>query len=384
MPNLLSRIYKHNTSLSISAVVLVIKMCLFLWAGLTFDFHTYPQETWLSIWDRWDGRAYKTIAESGYVLTKNLKLDYWAFLSHFPPLYSLVMAVTSRLLGISLENAGILVSLLCAIGASIMLYKLVYLEWRDTRIAWFAVLFFNLYPISYFTLSVYSESLFIFLSIMSFYCLKKGWHLGAGLAAAAAILTRFVGVVFLPVYFLYFFFQWRKSKFQIKNLYPFLISAVGLGIYLFVNKIFFGNYFYFLTEKISFNNTKHFIFPFKETFNDAVAIFSNGHLLNQTFMTYSGWNAFFTVLAVVVTIWGARKMHWIYTAYAAFSILIFASLSWGISNARYTLSVFPIFMALGYSFAHGKKKFLLSGVLVISALGLLYFARIFTSGAWGF
>ncbi len=370
---------KHKTIFLIILAVLAIKIVLFLWSAYSFDFITHPWNNWLNIWDHWDGGVYKTIAQSSYNFV-NIKLDYWAFLSHFPPLYSFAMAVASRLLDISIVNSGILVSLISIIVASVLLYKLIYLEFKSERIAWLAVIFLNLYPISYFTISIYSESLFLLMTIWSFYCLKKENYFLSGLAAAGAILTRFVGIVFIPVYALYFLYSYKKSGFNLKTLYPFLLSLIGLIIYLVINKFYFGSYFFFLTEKLSFNTTKHLMLPFKETYFDLLAVFKNSNFWDRTFMMTRGWNAIFTIFALIITVLGLKKINWIYSAYSFGSILLFASLSWGISNARYTLSVFPIFIVLALT----KNKFLLLATLAVSTFMLLYFTKIYTSGAWAF
>lgn len=290
------------------------------------------------------------------------------------------MAAGSRLLDISLVNAGILVSLASIIVASVLLYKLAYLEFKSEKIAWLAVIFLNLYPTSYFTVSIYSESLFLLMTIGSFYCLKKESYFLSGLAAAGAILTRLVGIVFVPVYALYFLHSYRKSRFNLKTLYPFLLSLAGPIIFLVINKFYFESYFFFLTEELSFNTTKHLMLPFREILFDLLAVFKNSNFWNQTFMITRGWNAIFTLFALIITILGLKKINWIYSAYSLGLILLFASLSWGISNARYTLSVFPIFVVLAFT----KNRILLLATLVISTFMLLYFTKIYTSGAWAF
>lgn len=371
---------KYRIIFLITLVVVAIKTFLFLWAGFHFNFTAHPGNNWVNIWDRWDAGVYKTIATSSYNLI-NIKPDYGSFLSHFLPLYSVIMAMVSWLLTISLTKAGILVSTVSIIAASIMLYKLVYLDFKNERVAWLSVLFLNFYPTSYFTISVYSESLFLLLVITGFYCLRKEYFFISGLAAAGAILTRIVGIVFLPIYALYFFYSYKKHLgFNLKIIYPFLLSLAALVLYFIINKFYYGDYFYFLTEKVSFNTTKHLILPLKETFFDLLAIFKNSNFLNQEFMTTRGWNAIFTLFALVVTAIGIRKINWVYSAYSLSSILIFSSLSWGISNARYTLSAFPIFIVLAFI----KSKILLSVILVVSGFMLLYFTKIFTSGAWAF
>lgn len=266
------------------------------------------------------------------------------------------------------------------LAASVLLYKLTYLEIKNKRIAWLSVIFLNLYPVSYFTMSVYSESLFLLLTISSFYCLKKENYLGSGICGGGAILTRIVGVVFLPVYALYFLYNYKKSGFNIRTLYPFLASFLGLAIHLVINKIYFGSYFYLLTEKLSINSTKHLILPFQETILDLLAVFKDANFWDQSFMMIHGWNAIFTVFALVITLLGIKKINWIYTAYSLGALVLISSLAWGISNARYTLPIFPIFIILAWI----KNKTLIAGSLILSTFMLFYFARIYTSGAWAF
>jgi len=375
MPNIF---LKYRTIFSVTAAVMAIKIFLLLWTGFHFTI-VRPGNNWITIWDRWDAGIYETIATSAYN-SININIVSWAFLSHYTPLYPMAMVVVSRLLQLPLANAGILISLVSIIAASITLYKLAYEEFKSERIAWLSVLFLNLYPTSYFTISVYAESLFLFLTILSFYCLKKKYYLASGLAGAGVILTRIGGVVLLPIYFLYIVYNYKRhSKFNVGFIYPFLLSLLGLGIHIVINKLYYGGYFYFLTS-YDLETAKHLIIPFSQTFIDFFAIFKNSNFANQLFMVTRGWNALFTLFALIVTVIGIRKIKWEYTFYSLASILMFASLSWGISNARYTLSVFPIFIVLALT----KNKILLSIFLVISVSLLLYFTQIFVSGGWAF
>ena len=151
-------------------------------------------------------------------------------------------------------------------------------------------------------------------------------------------------------------------------------------IYMIINKLYFGDYLFFLTEDLSFNTTKQLIFPFKETYLNIIALFQNSNLSNQGFMTARGWNAIFSLYVLVISLIGIWKVKWEYTFYSLSSILIFCSLSWGISNARYAYAVFPMFIILGSM----KNKLLQASILGLFLVLLLYFTRIFTSGSWAF
>jgi len=371
---------KHKTVFIIIFLVVIIKLLLFGWAWLNFNSVTSSENNWLNIWDRWDSGVYKTIATSGYEQTVGMKMDWWAFLSHFPPLYPIMIYIVS-LLGVPIPSSGILVSFLSIIIASVILYELVLLEFKNQQSAVLAVLFLNLFPTSYFTISIYSESLFLLLTIASFYCLRKERFFWAGLLAGGAILTRNVGIVLIPIYFIYSFSAFFKNRRSNLNLLCLcLLPIFAMVIYIGINKFYFGDYFYFLHEKLSFNTTKHFIFPFKETYHDLLAISQNSNLLNESFMTTRGWNAIFVLFAFLVTTLGIRKVKWEYTLYSFSSIFLYSSLSWGISNARYVFATFPMFLVLSSI----ENKWLQVGIMGVFFVMLLYFSKIFTSGAWAF
>lgn len=367
---------KHETILLIVLSVLEIKLCLFLWAYFNFDFNTNYFETPLSIWNRWDGHIYTTIAHTWYNF---IGIDYgsWSFLSNFPPLYSLAMQIIARIFFLSLPVAGVLVSLGSIILASIFLYKLVYLEFKDSKKALLSVLFLNVFPTSYFTMSVYSESLFLLVTILFFYFLKKEKYLFAGFLVSLAVLTRFVGIVLVPIFFWYVI---KKYGYTVKSGYLLLISLLGLGMYFLINKLYFASYFYFFTEKVSFDATKFTIIPFSETITSFLLIFNPKFFMNTNFMMTQGWNAVFTLFAVAMSLLSFKRLPRKYAVFSLLSVMLFASLSWGISNARYTLSVFPIFMTL----ATIKNKYIIAIILILFISGLLYFSELFTRGAWAF
>ncbi|MDP1688970.1 MAG: glycosyltransferase family 39 protein [bacterium] len=370
---------KYSTEARIIAVVLLIKLLIFTWAVFSFNFASNPNEDWISIWDRWDSGSYKAIATSAYLLT-NTKLEDWAFHSHFPPLYPALIYLVS-LFGFTIPFSGVLVSFISNILASLMLYKLAFYEFKDKQIAFSSVLFLNLYPTSYFAVSVYSESLFLFLTISSFYYLRKENYFTAGLFAFGSILTRIVGVVLVPIYFLYFIYNYYQNrKFNFQLFYLCLLPILAVVIYMGINKFYYDDYLFFLNEKISFNTTKHLIVPFKESYDDLIATFKFNNYKNQEFMMTRGWNAIFTFSTLLIIILGIKRMRWEYALFSIASLFLFASLSWGISNARYAFAIFPIFMILG-SF---KNKLLQGGVMGIFLVMLLYFTVIFTSGSWAF
>ena len=85
---------RNNSSLLYSLVAAITaKVFLFFWASNSFDYIINPQNTFWDIWYRWDSLAYITIATGGY-FKGTLAPDYFGFLSHFPPLYSMCISIT--------------------------------------------------------------------------------------------------------------------------------------------------------------------------------------------------------------------------------------------------------------------------------------------------
>lgn len=371
---------KHKTLLLTICVVCVIKLLLIGWAYINYNFAANPSSTWLNLWDRWDSAVYKAIATSSYNQTAGTQPDWWPFLSHFPPLYPLLIHTVSRL-GISVVGSGILVAFVAILLASVLLYKLVILEFRNETSAVLAVLFLNLFPTSYFTVAIYSESLFLLCTIASFYCLRREKFVLAGLFAGCAVLTRNIGIVLVPVYLAHCVYHYvQNRRIDLKRLSLVSTPIIAEAVYMGINKIYYGEYFFFITEKESFWKTKHLIVPLKESYNDFVLIFQHTNVSNEVFMTTRGWNAVFVAFALVITILGVKRVKWDYTLYSVLSILTFASLSWGISNARYVFGMFPIFIVLSSI----ENRWVQGGILGVSAVMLLYFSKVFTGGAWAF
>ena len=135
---------------------------------------------------RWDTAYYYSIATEGY---------HWnpAIFVHenvvFFPLYPLLMRGVGWLLGGSTLLAGLLVSLGAFAGAMALLYRLALLEIGEDY-AWRVVLLISTFPYALFFSAVYTESLFLFLSVGAFYAMRRGYLWRAATLGLAAGLTR--------------------------------------------------------------------------------------------------------------------------------------------------------------------------------------------------
>ncbi|HEY1832967.1 MAG TPA: mannosyltransferase family protein [Solirubrobacteraceae bacterium] len=160
---------------------------------------------------RWDSAWYLVIAHYGY------RPDLGSFTASrdaFFPLYPLGIRSLSWL-GLAPIVAGVLLSL-CALALALYwLHRLTELElrgWRGrggadgTSAARLAVLLVAFAPMGFFLSAVYSESLYLMLSVGLFWFARQGRWLQVGLLGALASATRSTGLVLiLPALLIYLY-----------------------------------------------------------------------------------------------------------------------------------------------------------------------------------
>ena len=135
---------------------------------------------------RWDTAFYYSIATQGYDWNA-------ATFSHqnvvFFPLYPLLMRWGGALVGGHPLLAGAIISLATFAGAVALLYRLAALEMGEAY-AWPVILLVSTFPYALFFSMVYTESLFLLLTVGAFYAMRRG-RLGAvAMCGLSAGLTR--------------------------------------------------------------------------------------------------------------------------------------------------------------------------------------------------
>lgn len=304
-----------------------------------------------------DATRYVDIAQHGYVTQGENAINLV-----FYPLYPLLMRWLGRLT-FSLPLAGVIISQAAYGVASVLLYELILLD-GDKRNAWDGVLLMALYPFSMFAMGVFTEGLFLALSIGCLYALRKRNFLAAGIVGFFAALTRTQGMLLMfPAAYAWVTLRFgpKKEKVRWRDAFLLLIPA-GFGVYLGINGALWGNCFQFLqfeagepwyqsTQWIGANIAQHF----------------------QMGNAYPGlaWIIYFVQIALyffvlAVLAWGAYKKERVaYLLYGGV-YLGFSYLSgWMISGGRYMLCCVPVYIILAKLKDGLPRRFLLAGAAML-------------------
>lgn len=135
----------------------------------------------------WDGTWYAMVADESYTVEHSATAAFF-------PLYPWLMDIGHRLTGLPVETVGWIVSNLAFLGALVMTYKLVRMDFSETVARWTLVAL-AVFPTAFFFSAVYTESLFLFLSVTTLWAARKNDWLLAVLVCFFATLTRSAGIL---------------------------------------------------------------------------------------------------------------------------------------------------------------------------------------------
>lgn len=146
-----------------------------------------PHHT-LSALGNWDGGWYGSIVQHGYAFAA----DGGKYNVAFFPLFPLLSWVLFHA-GLGWPLAGAVVNNLAFLAAALLLYAFAR-DGAGERAARWSVVVACLAPLTLFTAVAYAEGLFLFVSALALWSYRRGWYALAGIAAAAAALTRPFGI----------------------------------------------------------------------------------------------------------------------------------------------------------------------------------------------
>ena len=203
----------------------------------------YLQNPLLWAWGNFDGEHYLFISKYGY------NPHQYYFFPLYPYLVRL-FAVLSRQGLDKYHLLGLVVSHIFFVAGLAGLWKLIKLDY-NIKVAKISLLIILLFPVSFFFVSFYTESLFLALVVWALYFARKKMWVGACILGALASATRIIGLVLIPVFIIEFISQYSNAvckpsyKRIVITFLAFISVSVGLIVYMiFLNHIT-GDFFAF-------------------------------------------------------------------------------------------------------------------------------------------
>lgn len=319
-------------------------------------------------WANFDGVHYLAIAGQGY--TEN---------GRFFPLYPLLIKIATLLFGtpqpfgIEYFIFAFLISNLALLFSLIICYKILRLDYSE-KISLFSLLFILLFPTSFFLGSIYSESIFLLVCLLSFYfARKKLWFL-SGLFGFAASLTRIVGIIMLPVLLIELVMSKEKKK---KNLLSLAVIPLGLISYALYNWLRWGDPLTFLKLQGELNNgrsTTGFIFPLQTIYRYIKMIFSVSPSQFEWWIVLLELGTFIFSCFLLFVMWKKkiRLSYIIFTLLGLFMPVLSGTFS---GLPRYILPLFPLFLTLSLIENKVFQFFYITIGIILSFILLLFFSR---------
>lgn len=312
----------------------------------------------------WDGQHFITVAENGY--TDNIQYAFF-------PGYPLAIRILT-LPGIDYIQAGIVTSFICSFLTVFFLLKLLRLDFKEDICAK-AVFFLFIFPTSFFLLLVYSESLFLFLSVLTFYFARdkkfgKYRYFWAAIFAALASATRLVGVALVASLFIEAYLD--KSKKVAK--WPLFLAPTGLILYCVFLFVKTGNPLYFLVSEENWERI--LVLPGVGLWRSLSYILSNA-VTPSTVVALL--DLFYTSLGLGLALRAFRFLRPSYAVYFLISVLLPVFTPTLGSMQRFLLVIFPIFILISLSSVRVQIMYAFFSIMLLSANIIFYINGLWVS-----
>lgn len=298
----------------------------------------------ISIITSFDGNSYISIAKNGYITEK---------LCAFFPLYPLLIRLLNTIIH-SYEISGFIISNICSFMSLIIINKIIEKDNLHNN------MIFIFSPILIYSMIVYTESIFMFLTLLGYYLYKKEKYILSGIVIGLAILTRNSGIILwgaIGIDMLYRLF--KKKDIKLKNIFIFGFISLLIGIlyplYLYITK---NDFLYFIhIQEIYWMRLKGNIINM--IINDIIII-KKYHRISDVIIFIENWFFFITTLILGIKI---IKKDITSSTYIIISLLAFTATYrninyWStlasISLFRYVLNLFPIYL---YIFDNKNNKY---------------------------
>lgn len=309
-------------------------------------------EAWIDMWARWDSGFYLDIAADGYTYAQG-QMSSVAFFPMYPFLLrTLALGSQNRQL---LTVVGWLVSSVATLLAFHLLYRLTSLDYgREVgrRTVWYLAFF----PTSFFLGMVYTEGLFLLLTVAAFYSARQRCWVVAGILGGLSAATRPIGVLLvLPLAY-----EWhRQGPRRWLSAWPLLLIPLGLVSYMLYLSFAFDSPLRFVQAQTAWGRAA----SVGEMLQRAQDLLSDPQVLARA--SRIGLELVFVVIGVVLLIRLLRDQRPSYALYALYTIGLPLATLQVLSMPRFLIVAFPLFIALAEWL---DRKSIFSLVVMVSGL----------------
>lgn len=330
-------------------------------------------------WDpfaRYDSGWYFGIARYGYEFVEGGRNNL-----AFMPVYPMLMRYVGLALGGGRENiyrAGIIISWISYLLAIVLLYRLAR-RFLPRAAAERTAILASVFPFAFFFGVVYSEALFLLLSLAAFYGFAtQRWWLG-GLAGAFVTATRVNGILILPALAI---LVWQRSERRpgdrVRAYAALALVPVGLGAYSLFTYSLTGSYVEWLYSITRWNYS-----PGGPPWSSLLRVFGSLAVAPYQFLTTEPMAPFDLLNGIVALVFvAAIPLVWkrLGAAYAVFMLAcLWLPLSSGSLEGlgRYCAVLFPFFILVGSVRSQTTQQWILAGFGALYMLCLSLFTNVY-------
>lgn len=315
-----------------------------------------PRLVWM--WANLDGNHYLSIARNGY----------YEFEHGFFPLYPLTIRLITRVTGVPYLLSALTITSVSFLMFLLVLYRLLSLDFKKDSIIQ-TMLWLLVFPVSFYLLAVYNDSMFLFMTVTCFYLARKQrWWL-AGVIGGVGALTRFPGLALFPALLA----EWRLGKRIRRDLIPLILVPLTTLGYLSYIHVWEGNWNLFVTS-MSVWRQDRFVLPFQTAYRYLKILTT----VSPTSLMYTVSLAEFlaVIFAITILIKGFKLIRLSYWVYAAFYLLIPMSGGTFQGMPRYIIHAFPVILIFSQLIAQSRWRYLvMGGFFVLQLIFMAFFSR---------
>jgi hypothetical protein len=320
---------------------------------------------------RWDAGWYLSIAQHGYSYSGNPTQHHnIAFL----PLYPLLCRMCYEVTGLSIPQCAILLSNLAFLLGLLALYRLVAGE-LNAKVARHTVWLLAFFPASFFFSSMYTESFYLFFSVLAFTAFRRQRFLQGGIWSGLAAGTRVPGILLCVPLFCEGLSRRRTYAQYWHVIGAVFLTAGGLLAYMGYEWIAFGDPIAnFRVQQQAPGWQREVAWPFESIewgiMQTCIGKFSP--------FPFDAWLALLFIALACAMLFYLPKGYALYTCLGIGMPLFTAAGIW--SMTRYLSVLFPTFMMLGMI---GQRwRWIIWMLLAVFTVGMVYFSMYFAQWHW--